>query len=327
MPWLETAPMQQRDKFITDHRRGLYTMGELCARYNLSRKTGYKWLERFREHGRSGLNDRSHAPHHCPHRISEAMATLLCTTRRAHPSWGSEKILDHLRPKYRNIRGWPAFSTVSDLFVRRGLIRKRRRRRKTLHPGFVPIRTHAPNDLWTADFKGHFRTGDGIYCYRSRSPISTRGFFSPATGSPRSKPMVRGRSSSAYFESSDCLRRFAPITAYRSRPARCTVSPSSTCGGCAWVSSISAYGLRHRRKTARTNECTRRSKQKRSGRPSEADARNRLRSTSSVPNSTRFVHTRLSRVLHRLLAINLLLGRLPIVCRPSSIQDISSLSE
>jgi transposase InsO family protein len=157
--------MQQREQFITDHCRGLFTMRELCDRFNVSRKTGYKWLARFREHGRAGLSDRSHAPHRCPHRISEEMATLLCSTRRAHPSWGPEKILDHLRPKHRSIREWPAFSTISDLFVRKGLIRKRRRRRKVLHPGSVPIRTAAPNDLWTADFKGQFRTGDGVYCY------------------------------------------------------------------------------------------------------------------------------------------------------------------
>ncbi len=165
MPWLETAPMQQREQFISDHSRRLFTMQELCDRYNISRKTGYKWLTRFHEYGRGGLSDRSHAPHRCPHKISNEMAALLCRTRRAHPSWGPEKILDHLKPKHREIREWPAFSTISDLFVRRGLIKKRRRRRKVLHPGSIPIRTNGPNDLWTADFKGQFRTADGIYCY------------------------------------------------------------------------------------------------------------------------------------------------------------------
>lgn len=165
MPWLETVPMQQRQQFITDHRRGLYTMRELCARYNVSRKTGYKWLKRFERHGLEGLTDRSHAPHQCPHRINAALASLLCRTRRAHTSWGPEKILDYLRPRHSDITTWPAISTVGDLFARKGLVRKRRRRRKLLHPGAVPIRTAAPNDLWTADFKGQFRTSDGVYCY------------------------------------------------------------------------------------------------------------------------------------------------------------------
>jgi putative transposase len=188
MPWMETAPMQQREKFVADHRRGLYKMSELCARYNISRKTGYKWLERFHFHGIEGLVDRSHAPHHCPHRISEEMAKLLCATRRKRPSWGPEKILDNLKPKHRAITEWPALSTISDLFVRRGLVKKRRRRRRLLHPGAVPIRTNAPNDLWTADFKGQFRTSDGVYCYpltiadqHTRFLIACHGLFSVKT--------------------------------------------------------------------------------------------------------------------------------------------------
>ena len=140
-------------------------MEELCERYGISRKTGYKWRDRFEEEDLAGLEDRSHAPHHCPHRISAQMKTLLCDTRRAHPSWSPIKLLDWLRPRHRRIRDWPAPSTIGDLLAREGLVRKRRRRRPLQHPGVVPIHTTAPNDLWTADFKGHFRTRDGVYCY------------------------------------------------------------------------------------------------------------------------------------------------------------------
>ncbi len=164
MPWLETSPVEQRERFIADHRRGLYTMTELCARYGISRKSGYKWLERFEERGRAGLHDRSRAPHHCPHRISREVAQLICAARRAHPSWGPEKLLDWLKPQYPRV-AWPAISTAGDLLARRRLVKKRRRRRPHHHPGVIPLTTHAPNDLWTADFKGHFRTRDGIYCY------------------------------------------------------------------------------------------------------------------------------------------------------------------
>ncbi len=164
MPWLETAPMDQRERFITDHQRGLYTMTELCARYGISRKTGYKWLSRFDAEGRSGLRDRSHAPHRCPHRIAEEVAEALCAARRAHPSWGPAKLLDWLairRPELPR----PAISTAGDLLERRGLVKSRRRRRSHQHPGVVPIHTVAPNDLWTIDFKGQFKTRDGVYCY------------------------------------------------------------------------------------------------------------------------------------------------------------------
>ncbi len=164
MPWLETSPMDQRARFIRDYRLGLYTMAELCARYGISRKTGYKWLARFDEAGRPGLQDRSRAPHHCPHRIPDEVAEVICDARRQHPSWGPEKLLAWLAPRRPDLT-LPAVSTAGDLLARRGLVPKRRRRRHYDHPGVVPISTSAPNDLWTADFKGHFRTRDGVYCY------------------------------------------------------------------------------------------------------------------------------------------------------------------
>jgi putative transposase len=88
MPWLEATPMEQRERFIRDEQSGLYTMTELCERHTISRKTGYKWLERFDAGGRAALGDRSRAPHRCPHRISDDVAALICTARRQHPSWG-----------------------------------------------------------------------------------------------------------------------------------------------------------------------------------------------------------------------------------------------
>jgi transposase len=77
MPWMETSPVEQRERFIRDDRLDLYAMAELCARYGISRKTGYKWLARFEEGGRLGLQDRSRAPHRCPHRIPREIATLI----------------------------------------------------------------------------------------------------------------------------------------------------------------------------------------------------------------------------------------------------------
>jgi putative transposase len=164
MPWLETAPMDQRERFIRDDRLALYTMTELCERYGISRKTGYKWLDRFDAGGRAGLCDRSRAPHECPHRIADTVAQLICLARRQHPSWGPEKLLQWLGPRHPDV-DLPAVSTAGDLLARKGLVKKRRRRRPHLHPGVVPAVTTQPNDLWTADFKGQFRTRDGIYCY------------------------------------------------------------------------------------------------------------------------------------------------------------------
>jgi len=164
MPWQETSPVEQRERFIDDHHLGLYTMSELCARYVVSRKTGYKWLARYDAGGRPALRDRSRAPHHCPHKISEAVAQLLLTARRRHPDWGAEKLLLWLAARHPAV-AWPAISTAGDLLARHGLVKKRRRRRPPYHPGLVPPITTAPNDLWAADFKGQFRTGDRRYCY------------------------------------------------------------------------------------------------------------------------------------------------------------------
>jgi transposase InsO family protein len=93
------------------------------------------------------------------------MEELLITVRTAHPHWGARKLLAVLSRQHPRIRAWPAASTVADLLARRGLVHKRHPRRHPVHPGVVRPVTDAPNDLWTADFKGQFRTGDGKYCF------------------------------------------------------------------------------------------------------------------------------------------------------------------
>jgi len=164
MPWQEADAMTLRLQFVYDAQRGLYTMSELCARYRISRTNGYKWLHRFAAAGRPGLADRSRAPHRCPHHTPPGLEAELLAQRARHPDWGPRKILQWLRERQPDV-AWPAASTVGDLFRRHHLVKRRRRRRAFHHPGAVPPTTAAPNDLWTADFKGHFPTGDGIYCY------------------------------------------------------------------------------------------------------------------------------------------------------------------
>src|SRR6266498_2052883 len=141
MPWLETAPVDERERFIADYRLDLYTMADLCARYNVSRKTGYKWIDRMEEGGRAALRDRSRAPHHCPHRIAADVAERICAARQAHPSWGPRMLLQWLERRAPNV-DWPAPSTAGDLLVGRGLVKKRRRRRPHYHPGVVAPVTH-----------------------------------------------------------------------------------------------------------------------------------------------------------------------------------------
>jgi transposase InsO family protein len=140
-------------------------MTELCERYGISRKTGYKWLARFEAEGAAGLVDRSRAPHRCEHRMSEAVRDALLEVRRKHPSWGPRKLLARLEAR-RPRTAWPAASSVGELLRREGLVRERRRpARREPHPGPPQIAANEPNDLWTTDFKGQFPTRSGWWCY------------------------------------------------------------------------------------------------------------------------------------------------------------------
>jgi putative transposase len=82
--------MDERLQFILDAQSDRFTMAELCARYGVSRRIGYKWLARYAEEGKRGLADRSRAPHTCPHKIRPVLAELLCEFRRSHPDWGCQ---------------------------------------------------------------------------------------------------------------------------------------------------------------------------------------------------------------------------------------------
>jgi putative transposase len=191
MPWLETSPVEERIQFIDDALSDRFTMSDLCARYGVSRRIGYKWLAQFAEEGKQGLANRSRAPHSCPqdpHKIRPVLAELLCEFRQSHPDWGARKLLKVLRSRNPEIEAWSAASDSADLLARRGLVRKRRRRHAHLHPGVVPISTVPPNSLWTADFKGQFRTGNGVYCYpltiadqHTRFLLTRRGLLSTET--------------------------------------------------------------------------------------------------------------------------------------------------
>ena len=73
--------MKERVRFVTDWERDLYSMVKLCERYGVSRKTGYKWVDRYEQEGPAGLSERSRAPHHCPHRITDDVAAAICAGR------------------------------------------------------------------------------------------------------------------------------------------------------------------------------------------------------------------------------------------------------
>lgn len=166
MPWKESGPVDERSRLVQAHRSGLYSMTELCAAFGVSRRVGYKWLGRYEANGRAGLLDRSRAPHSSPQRMDSAKEALLLAAREKHPTWGPRKIVPWLLRRHPELEGaLPAASTVGDLFRRQGLVKKRRRRGSRSYDVAGALETEAPNDVWTADFKGEFRLGNGHYCY------------------------------------------------------------------------------------------------------------------------------------------------------------------
>lgn len=164
MPWSQTTPMHQRTLFIADHLRGTRSVMELCAEYGISRKTAYKWIERFIRRGPAGLEDRSRRPRTAPNATTPLVVETLIALRRRHPTWGAKKLLAVLKRRQPN---WalPKRSAVCNLLKRQGLILRKTPRRAIGHPGRPSSPILAPNHIWCADFKGQFRLGNGRYCY------------------------------------------------------------------------------------------------------------------------------------------------------------------
>ena len=166
MPWHETEPMKERHQFIAQYDSGLYSLSELAARFGISRKTAYKWLARYHKQGLEGLLDHSRAPLSCPHRTPENVVDAIRAAREQHPSWGPRKLRPWLERHYPDLASLlPAPSTIGDILQREGLLLSKPRRRRWPHPNPACPAPLAPNQVWSADFKGDFCTLDGQVCY------------------------------------------------------------------------------------------------------------------------------------------------------------------
>jgi putative transposase len=164
MPWSETSPMDQKTQFIADVLRGTLSIVELCDSYGISRKTGYKWIDRYVKEGPAGLGERSRRPSSTPNSTPAELVEAILKARRHHPRWGAKKLLKILSDKHPRWP-WPQRSTVCEILRRHGLVPKKRQRRAIGHAGKPSTIATAPNELWCADYKGQFKTGDGRYCF------------------------------------------------------------------------------------------------------------------------------------------------------------------
>ncbi len=194
MAWKGVTVSEQRGNFVRDHRLRCYSVTELAERYSISRKTAYKWIERYEALGTAGLEDQSRRPLSCPWQTEPQIVDALVELRKGHTSWGADKLLDVLERRHPR---WdlPSASTVTRILSRRGLVRERRRHRRA-HPGCPQHTAERPNEIWGADYKGQFRLGNGRYCFpQTVSDLGSR-FLLGCDG----HPSVDGQLTKAHFD-------------------------------------------------------------------------------------------------------------------------------
>ena len=165
MPWQETDIIEQRHQFITAWLTKRYSVASLCQSFQISRKTGHKWINRFKHEGMNNLADRLRAPHHQARQTPVSIVQVLIDTKLAFPDWGPRKVTAYLKQTYPH-RRWPVHSTVHHILEQQGLVKPRGNRRYKAPARTAPLaHATAANVVWSVDFKGDFRLGDGVRCY------------------------------------------------------------------------------------------------------------------------------------------------------------------
>src|SRR5436190_704875 len=164
MPWKECHVMDERLRFVARLLEG-EKMAPLCAEFGISRKTGYKIYDRYKDCGLEALNDRSRRPYRQANRLPAPVEAVIVRLKREYPGWGAPKLREKLRQQLPDVPHLPAVSTVHAVLDRYGLVQRRRRRRiSTAGPTALSCPTE-PNALWCADYKGEFMLGNRRYCF------------------------------------------------------------------------------------------------------------------------------------------------------------------
>jgi putative transposase len=158
MPWTEIEVMDQRTEFVLRSVRNVEPFGELCREFGISRKTGYKWKERFLQDGLGGLGDQSRRPASSSKEVVEAMVCQIVKLRVAHPTWGARKLRAVLERTVSQ-NDLPSESSFKRILERAGLVQHLRRVRSEQAGRLqTPARAERPNQVWTIDFKGWWYT-------------------------------------------------------------------------------------------------------------------------------------------------------------------------
>jgi len=151
-------------KFVNEVEGSHASFSAVCARYGVSRVTGYKWWERYEAEGLEGLWERSRAPHHVPQALRDPLRAIILAGRHAHPTWGPRKLLAWLKVQHPRRRDWCVASTLGELLRQAGLSVPRSYRRHSVRR-MGPLEPYdRPNQVWCMDFKGWFLLGNGQRC-------------------------------------------------------------------------------------------------------------------------------------------------------------------
>src|SRR6266513_159679 len=163
MPWKERSVVEERMQFVLRLKDG-ESMASLSREFGISRVTGYKIYERYKECGLKGLTDRARTPYRYANKLPAQIEAMIVTMRRDKPTWGARKLRERLLRKLPNDVRVPACSTIHAIMDRHGLV-TRQRRSRTKTEGTPLSEGLAPNALWCTDYKGEFMLGDKRYCY------------------------------------------------------------------------------------------------------------------------------------------------------------------
>ena len=163
MPFKETCPVQERIAMLREWDTGAVSVAEITRRYGVSRETFYVWKRRRESADERWFEDRSSAPGHRPHTTPEPLVRQILALRERFPHYGAKKLRSKLLERHPKV-DWPAASTIGDILKRGGLIVPRPRRQRPVAQGEEVAAALAPNDEWSIDFKGWFRTWDGTRC-------------------------------------------------------------------------------------------------------------------------------------------------------------------
>ena len=156
MPWMVADTMSLRREFVMLASLEGANIAEVCRRFEISRKTGYKWIRRFSESGAEELKDRSRRPARSPAKTPPHTEKAVLALRDAHPAWGGRKL--HARMVHQGQRDVPAPSTITGILRRHGRLDEAE---SLKHKAWTRFEHSAPNGLWQMDFKGHFALSQG----------------------------------------------------------------------------------------------------------------------------------------------------------------------